>query len=396
MAAGFSRAERGLVATAAAIVFTRVFAFSLTMLGFTEYARTLSGIPAGWGDVLAGVALGAYGITMALAQLGTGILSDRIGRKPVLLGGTLVFALGAVLCALADSIWLLLIGRLLAGLGGVSSAALAAVGESVPAERRTMAMALIGIPAGFGVFLGFLLGPMLATVIGFTGLFWLTAALGLAAVAGLVGRSLPDALPGLAQPARSLTLPVLALAAAGFTINYAMTAVMFDFQSGVLAPLGNQALLALGGMLLVSFVVMAVVSKAVDRNSSAWLPMLVALALLAAAAPVFRLASPFAAVAVAGVAFFASHAVLSAILPAQVSRLAGRSGGRGHGIQLVVAYLGSAAGAATAGLATAANVFVDTFVVLALVAGATCWLVWTGLRREDTSEASPLSEAQAP
>jgi len=171
---------------------------------------------------------------------------------------------------------------------------------------------------------------------------------------------------------------------------------MFDFQSGVLAPLGNQAHWALGGMLLVAFVVMAAVSRAVDRKSAAWPPILVAVALLAASAPVFRLASPFMAVAVAGVTFFASHAVLSAIVPAQVSRFAGRSGGRGHGIQLVVAYLGSAAGAAAAGLTTAAHVFVDAFVLLALVAAATCWLVWGGLRRAGAPEPGPLQEAPAP
>ncbi|MFO1534104.1 MAG: MFS transporter, partial [Thermoplasmatota archaeon] len=343
----FTPAERGLIATAAAIVFTRVFAFSLTTLGFTEFARALApaGTPQATADLLAGVALGAYGVTMALAQLGTGILSDRIGRRPVLLLGTAVFVAGAVLSAFATDVRVLIAARLLQGLGGVSSAALAAVGETVPVERRTTAMALVGVPAGLGVFLGFVVGPPVAALLGFRSLFWLTAGLGLLASAALL-RPLPAALPGLAQPRRSLGLPVLALAAAGFTINFAMNAVMYDFQSGVLSRLGD---LALAGCLLLALAVMGGASRAVDRSRATWLPIVAALAVVALAGPLFRLSPTVGVVFAAGTAFFAAHATLSAVLPSQVSRLAGRSGGRGHGIQLVVAYLGSAAGAVVAG-----------------------------------------------
>lgn len=372
----FLPAERGLIATAAAIVFTRVFAFSLTTLGFTEFARALA--PAGTSqataDLLAGIALGAYGITMALAQLGTGILSDRIGRRPVLLLGTGVFVVGAIACAFATDVRVLIAARLLQGLGGVSSAALAAVGETVPEERRTTAMALVGVPAGIGVFLGFIVGPPLAAALGFRSLFWVTAGLGLLASVALL-RPLPAPLPGMAHPRRSLGLPVLALAGAGFTINFAMNAVMYDFQSGVLPRLGDAAL---AGCLLLAFVVMGGASRAVDRNRATWLPIVGALCVLAAAAPLFRLSPGFGTVFAAGTAFFAAHATLSAVLPSQVSRLAGRSGGLGHGIQLVVAYLGSAAGAVVAG-AFARHLW-QAFAVLGAAASCAVLLALLGLR----------------
>ncbi|MCA1819295.1 MAG: MFS transporter [Thermoplasmatota archaeon] len=388
MAGRFTRAELGLVGTAAAIVFTRVFAFSLTTLGFTEYAHGLApGLAPAAADLLAGIALGAYGLTMALAQFGTGILSDRVGRKPVLVGGTVVFVLGAALCAVATNVWILIAARLLQGLGGVSSAALAAVGETVPEERRTTAMALVGVPAGIGVFLGFILGPPLAGAVGFAGLFWATAALGLLAGLPILLRSLPAPLPGLARPGdmRSLTLPVMGLAAAGFTINFGMNVLMYGFKSQVLDRIGETALAAI---LLAAFVLMGIASRAIDRRRTNWAPIVAALGVLAVAAPIFRLAHAVPLAVAGGVAFFAAHAILSAVLPSQVSRLAGRSGGRGHGIQLVVAYLGTFAGGAIAGLVPVT----EALVVLALVAGAAAVLVAVGLARTQSIPAASAPE----
>lgn len=365
----FTKAERALIAGAAFLVFTRVFAFSLTTLGFTEHARGLAaGMDAASAAQWAGIALGAYGVTMAVAQLLSGWLSDKVGRRVVLAGGALLFVAGSVLCAVADSMAALVAGRLLAGLGGVSSVALAAVGETVPEERRTRAMALVGVPAGLGVFLGFLVGPPLASVLGFNGLFWATAFLGvLAALPAL--RPLPAPLPGLASPRHSISAPVLALGLAGFAINYAMTAVMFDFQSAVLSRIGSWML---GGILVVALVLMGGASRRVDKGAGASWAIALCLVLLAAGAFAFRLAEPYAALVAGGVAFFAAHATLSAILPSQVSRLAGRSGGLGHGIQLVIAYLGSAAGGLVAG--RYADGLAPAFAVLAALAGAAA--VW--------------------
>ncbi|MEK6986400.1 MAG: MFS transporter [Candidatus Thermoplasmatota archaeon] len=370
----FTKAERGLIAGAAFLVFTRVFAFSLTTLGFTEYARGLApDLDAESASLWAGLALGSYGVTMAFAQLASGWLSDRVGRRSVLAGGAVLFVAGAILCAVADSISMLVAGRLLAGLGGVSSVALAAVGETVPEERRTRAMAMVGIPAGLGVFLGFLVGPPLASVVGFSGLFWATAILGLVAALPAL-RPLPAPLPGPAAPHRSLTAAVLALGLAGFCVNYAMTSVMYDFQSAVLGRLGI-GLLAV--TLLVALAIMGGIARRVDRGAAAGRALAIALACLAVAAPLFRLTEGLPIVVGAGILFFAAHATLSAILPSQVSRLAGRSGGLGHGIQLVIAYLGSAAGGLAAG--RFAPELAPAFILLAILAGLAAFALLTRL-----------------
>lgn len=374
---GFTRAEAVLISGAAAVVFTRVFAFSLVLPGFREFGDGLDGAS----DLLVGAALGAYGLTMAASQFVLGALSDRWGRKPILLVGSAFFVAGSIGCALADSIWLLLAARLVQGFGGVSSVAMAAVGETVPEERRTSAMAFIGIPAGLGFFLGFAAGPFVADLLGFRALFWATAVLGVAAVLPMIALALPPPRPaqGIAD-GRGLTLPIVALALSGFSVNFAMNEVAFFLPD---VPIGRGGLMV---VLVVALAGMLVASKAIDRRRATHRPILIALATLAGGASVFVTSTSLMWAVVGGVAFFGAHAILSAVLPSQVSRIAGRSGGRGHGIQLVVAYLGSAAGGVAAGA------LADHAAIAALVAAGACavaaTLVTIGLRPAAVAKAN--------
>lgn len=375
----FTKAERGLIAGAAVLVFSRVFAFSLVLPGFRVFGATLTD-----SDLLVGIALGAYGLTMAVAQLANGWLSDHIGRRPVLLLGGLLFVAGSAWSAVAGSIEALIAARLLQGLGGVSSVAMAAVGETVPAERRTSAMALVGIPAGLGFFLGFVLGPPLADVVGFRGLFWAMAVLGIVAALPLAMRRLPEPTVAVAPTTRSISLPVLALALAGFAANLGMTAVAF-----FLPDLRHEVLAAI---LVGALVVMGVASRAVDRTGATWQPVAAGLGVLALGAPLFVLGDGWTAVAGGGLLFFAAHATLSAVLPSQVSRLAGRSGGRGHGVQLVVAYLGSAAGGALAGgLADAPEVAFAVLAGLCAAVAALAAVSALAVRRGPAAPAAPVN-----
>ena len=53
---------------------------------------------------LVGLAIGGYGLTQALLQIPMGVLSDKIGRKPVIAGGLVIFAIGSIVAATADTL----------------------------------------------------------------------------------------------------------------------------------------------------------------------------------------------------------------------------------------------------------------------------------------------------
>src|SRR5690606_3937290 len=134
---------------------------------------------AGSTPLLLGVALGAYGFSQALLQIPFGMLSDRIGRKPVIAAGLLIFAAGSVVAALSDSVYGLIAGRILQGAGAIAAAVMALVTDLTADENRTKAMATIGASIGVSFGLALVLGPVLASAGGMALIFWVTAALAL-------------------------------------------------------------------------------------------------------------------------------------------------------------------------------------------------------------------------
>lgn len=127
--------------------------------------------------VLIGLAIGAYGYTQALLQIPLGIVSDRIGRMPIILAGLLVFVLGSVVAACADTIWGVIAGRVLQGMGAISAAVMALLSDLTREQHRTKAMAFIGMSIGASFAVAMISGPIIAFHFGLHGLFWFIAAM---------------------------------------------------------------------------------------------------------------------------------------------------------------------------------------------------------------------------
>ena len=132
--------------------------------------------------LLIGMAIGIYGLTQALLQIPFGYLSDRFGRKPILIIGLLIFLLGSVLAANTSNLNLVVLGRALQGGGAISAVLMAFLADSVNEENRAKANAFVGFQIGVAFMLSLLIGPIISSKVGLQGLFWTIALLSLIAL----------------------------------------------------------------------------------------------------------------------------------------------------------------------------------------------------------------------
>ncbi|OUR86491.1 MFS transporter [Cycloclasticus sp. 44_32_T64] len=154
--------------------------FSMRMLGLfmilpvmSLYTENLDGIT----PVLLGLAISVYGLTQALLQIPFGLMSDRFGRKKIITIGLLLFVSGSVVAAMSTSIYGIIAGRALQGSGAVAAAVMALAADLTLEQNRTKIMATIGISIGISFGIAMVLGPILAAVVGLSGIFWFTAVL---------------------------------------------------------------------------------------------------------------------------------------------------------------------------------------------------------------------------
>ncbi len=160
--------------------------FSVRMLGlfmiYPVFALSARGLSGATPDTI-GLALGIYGLTQGLLQMPFGLLSDRLGRKPMVVAGLILFGLGSAWAASAHSIAVMIGGRALQGAGAVGSVILALVADLTAEENRTKAMALVGMTIGLSVLIGIVAGPVVAAWIGVSGIFWLMSMLAVVGIA---------------------------------------------------------------------------------------------------------------------------------------------------------------------------------------------------------------------
>ncbi len=320
--------ERRAAISLAGIFGLRMLGMFLILPVFAVYARTLTD-----DHTLIGLALGMYGLTQAILMIPFGMASDRFGRKPIIMLGLFIFAIGSLLAANADSIYGIIAGRALQGAGAISAAVTALLADLTREEKRTQAMAMIGMTIGLAFAGSMAAGPVLYAWIGIPGMFLLTAILAFAAM-GVVRFVTPN--PGVtafhsdaqANPARfgdCLQRPELLRLNFGIFALHAAQMAMF-----VVVPFALQQSLPMAEhwqvylpVVLVSFVLMVPAIIVAEKHGRMKPVFVGSVALMLGAQVLMAVAlTHFWLIVLALLLYFIAFNTLEASLPSLVSKIA--------------------------------------------------------------------------
>jgi len=334
--------------------------FGLRMLGLflilPVFAAGAGQFDGGADLTLVGIALGAYGLTQALFQIPFGTASDRFGRKPVIVVGLLLFAIGSAVAALAQDMPTVILGRVLQGAGAISAAVTALAADLTREQHRTKVMAMIGASIGV-VFAGSLVAaPLLYAAIGLAGIFWLTGLLALAAIALVLfvvptAPPVPRAIGGMREVLRDGQLMRLNIGV--FALHVMQTAMWVTVPVALAAsadlPTAEHWKVYLPAVLL-SFVVMVPAILVAEKRDALKPVFMAAIALLLAVQlGLHYYGAGLWPLAVWLTLFFVAFNVLEATQPSWISRIApphakGTALGIYNTLQSLGLFLGGALG----------------------------------------------------
>ncbi len=336
----------------------RMFGLFLVMPVLFIHAQDM----ADFTPLLAGIAIGIYGLGQAILQIPFGYLSDRLGRKPVIIFGLIVFAVGSVIAANAETVLGLIIGRALQGSGAIASTLMALAADLSRPELRSKMMAVIGATIGAAFVLALITGPWLAGFVGIAGLFWLTAGLALLAIAvvqwvtpsGAIKKANLTVLPAKKQLHNVLTNNQLQRTNLGILLMHLfLTAIFVVLPAQLIAkdlPLTSHSLIYLV-LLLTGFIAMLPALIWVEKNKAHKTGFIVAVSLLLVANLLLGMAQSLNGLLIGLGLFFFAFNFLEASLPALVSRLCSADNrGTAMGVYSTSQFSGAFLGGAFAGL----------------------------------------------
>ena len=308
---------------------------------------------------LIGMAIGVYGLTQALLQIPFGYLSDRFGRKPILIIGLLIFLLGSIVAANASDIIFVIIGRALQGGGAISAVLMAFLADSISENNRAKANAFVGFQIGVAFMLSLIIGPIITSRIGLSGLFWVIGLLSI--IAMLIVLSLQHSKPvnyyrlSFSAFKETLTRELV-------TLDFSVFSLHLILASGfIVMPLlikDNQIVSMIDNWqlylpaVLLSFIGMIPLIIISEKFKKTKYILLLSISLLIASQIIFFTANlNFPVFLLTLTIFFVAFNTVEAILPSLLSRTASASKrGLAMGIFSTSQFLGTFIGGAIGGL----------------------------------------------
>lgn len=374
--------ERTTAAIVSLLYFVRMLGLFSILPVFTLAASKLYGS----GPMLIGLTLGIYGLFQALLQVPYGYLSDRFGRKPMLMTGLTLFIIGSLVAALAERIEWVLVGRALQGSGAIAGVLLAVLADGMRFEYRARAMAMVGGSIGLAFGGSLVLGPLLYAFGGLQALFYLAAVTGALALL-LVIFVLPtskiatveagkDVSPG--EPGGVLHNPQLQMLNLSIFMNHYLLMSSFLVIPILLTQFGvaidDHALYYLG-ILLGSFLLMLPLVIRWRGSLDVLVKVMPAIAVIVVGFLALAWSPTLALFVAAVLVFFVGFNYLEATLPALVSNVAPTERrGAAMGIYSASQFLGLFAGGSVGGLLIAL-----TDITTLLVVNAALSAIWAGI-----------------
>mgnify|MGYP003642898261 CR=1 FL=1 len=350
--------ERSSITSLASIFAFRMLGLFMILPVFALYAQSLPDAT----PVLIGIALGIYGLTQACLQLPFGFLSDRLGRKPIIAIGLLIFIAGSIVAALSQSIEGIIIGRAIQGAGAIGSVTIAFIADLTLEENRTKAMAMVGMTIGTAFMLAMVLGPILNTYIGVPGIFWLTA--DLACIGLLLLFKLPtptnthhqrdaEPIPALFK-SMLMNKELLRLDLGIFVLHTVLTALFVVLplllQNIAGVPEHNQWMIYLPVLVVAFFTMLPLIIIAEKQRKIRRVYVGAIMLLLLAQLGLFTLPHHTWCIAILLWLFFTAFTALEALLPSLISKIApAGSKGTAIGIYSTSQFLGIFVGGSVGG-----------------------------------------------
>ncbi|WP_114639253.1 MFS transporter [Polynucleobacter necessarius] len=371
--------------------------FGLRMLGlflllpvFSIHAR---GLPGGEHSLWVGLTLGIFNIVQACFYIPLGRLSDRIGRKPVVLWGLSLFVAGALICAAKDDLLWIAIGRGVMGAGAVSAAISAWVADLTREQVRTRAMALVGGSIALSFALSLVIAAPIYRLISLSGIFVVLAVFGVMAML-VTYYVLPSHQPEVKVQQASLKevffRPELVRLNIGVFVLHATQVAMFLVVPRLLVqaglPLSSHWEIYLPVVLL-SFFLMAPILIFGEKKQQLRTILLLAIGLLLLAEILFTNTSSVSLIAIALLVYFVGFNLLEALQPSLVSRFAKESKGTALGVYNTTQSIGLFTGAAIGGYLMDSHGDLSVFVMGAVL--VFCWLTIAWSMRELPAKTKP-------
>nr|MDO8099675.1 MFS transporter [Candidatus Njordarchaeota archaeon] len=165
--------------------FVRCLGYNLYTLAMPFLAQEMTAELAD-APIFIGIGIGIFGLVQASIQIPVGRLSDRLGRRGILIISGFVYAIGALMVGLAQNIIQFILFRAIQAVGAVVSVIQACLGDIFPSERRGTAMAWFSIVYAVGTLVGIPVGGVVATLFGLRFPFYIGSAMAFIAAVILV------------------------------------------------------------------------------------------------------------------------------------------------------------------------------------------------------------------